>query len=148
MNRLFDLTGKTALVTGGSRGIGRSIALALAAHGAKVAINYASNAEAAEATARAIGGEGNAITLAGDVSQPAAAAKLVEDTIAAFGRIDIATPMRVCCATAAVAGIASNAANSKAPVERRLMVACSSAARRSSRFRYGSSSRQHPAQYR
>ena len=44
MNRLFDLSGKTALVTGGSRGIGRAISLALAAHGARVAINYASNA--------------------------------------------------------------------------------------------------------
>ena len=89
MNRLFDLTDKVALVTGGSRGIGRAIVLALAAHGAKVAVNYASNADAAEATAREIGDEGRAITLAGDVSDSAAAAKLVEDTIAAFGRIDI-----------------------------------------------------------
>ena len=89
MNRYFDLTGKSALVTGGSRGIGRAISLALAAHGARVAINYASNAQAAEDTAREIGGEGDAITLSGDVSDPAAAAKLVDDTIAAFGRIDI-----------------------------------------------------------
>jgi len=89
MNRLFDLSGKVALITGGSRGIGRAISLALAAHGAKIAINYATNAAAAEETAAAAGGEGAAITLAGDVADPATAAKLVEGTIAAFGKIDI-----------------------------------------------------------
>jgi 3-oxoacyl-[acyl-carrier protein] reductase len=87
MNRLFDLTGKAALVTGGSRGIGRAIALALAAHGARVAINYASNAAAADEAVKLIG-EG-AVALPGDVSDPAAAAALVEGTVTAFGRIDI-----------------------------------------------------------
>lgn len=89
MTRLFDLTGKVALVTGGSRGIGRAISLALAAHGAKIAVNYASNAIAADETARAIGGAGAAIAIAGDVSDAAAGAALVEATIATFGRIDI-----------------------------------------------------------
>ena len=89
MTRLFDLTGRVALVTGGSRGIGKAISLALAAHGAKVAINYATNAAAAEETARTIGGSDAAITIAGDVGDPASAAALVEQTIAAFGRIDI-----------------------------------------------------------
>ena len=89
MNRLFDLTDKVALVTGGSRGIGRAISLALAAHGARVAINYASNAEAAEAAVRDAGGEGAAIAIQGDVSAPAEAAALIERTIAAFGRLDI-----------------------------------------------------------
>ena len=89
MTRLFDLSGKVALVTGGSRGIGRAISLALAAHGAKVAINYASNAAAAEETARTIGGASEAITLAGDVGDPVLAAALVGETINAFGRIDI-----------------------------------------------------------
>lgn len=89
MKRLFDLDGKVALVTGGSRGIGRAISLALAGHGARVAINYASNRDAAEATARDCGGEGSAVTLPGDVADTAAAGALVEQTIAAFGRIDI-----------------------------------------------------------
>ena len=89
MNRLFDLTDKVALVTGGSRGIGRAISLALAAHGARVAINYASNAEAADAAVREAGGEGAAIAIQGDVAQPTEAAALVERTIAAFGRLDI-----------------------------------------------------------
>jgi 3-oxoacyl-[acyl-carrier protein] reductase len=89
MNRLFDLSGKVALVTGGSRGIGRAIALALAAHGARVAINYASNAAAAEETVAALGGATGAVALAGDVADTATAARLVEGTIAAFGRIDI-----------------------------------------------------------
>ena len=89
MNTLFDLSGRVALVTGGSRGIGRAIGLALAAHGAKVAVNYASNVAAADETVAAIGGEGAAIALQGDVADPAAAAHLVERTISAFGKLDI-----------------------------------------------------------
>ncbi len=87
MKPLFDLSGRTALVTGGSRGIGKAIALALAAHGARVAINYAKNAAAAEEAAKEIGAD--TVTVAGDVSDPAAAAKIVEDAIGALGRIDI-----------------------------------------------------------
>ena len=85
---MFDLSGKVALVTGGSRGIGRAISLALASHGARVAVNYASNAEAAAEAVAQIGAE-KAIALAGDVSDPSAGPKLVEATITAYGRIDI-----------------------------------------------------------
>ena len=88
MKPLFDLSGKAALVSGGSRGIGRAISLALAAHGAQVAINYASNAAAAEETVALIG-NGNAIAIAGDVGDPATAAILVDGTVKAFGKVDI-----------------------------------------------------------
>jgi 3-oxoacyl-[acyl-carrier protein] reductase len=88
MTQLFDLTGKVALVTGGSRGIGRAISLALASHGAKVAVNYASNAAAAEATATAIGKD-RSIAIAGDVADPSVAPTLVDATVRAFGKIDI-----------------------------------------------------------
>lgn len=89
MTGLFNLTGKVALVTGGSRGIGRAIALALRAHGAKVAINYTSNEMAATETVGALGGIEQAIMLAGDVADPAVGPRLVEETTKAFGRIDI-----------------------------------------------------------
>ena len=89
MTRLFDLSEKVALVTGGSRGIGRAIALALAAHGARVVVNYASNRDAAEATVREAGGEGCAIAVPGDVADPATGPKLVEAATSAFGRLDI-----------------------------------------------------------
>jgi 3-oxoacyl-[acyl-carrier protein] reductase len=89
MNRLFDLTGKVALVTGGSRGIGRAISMALAAHGAKVAINYATNAAAAQEAVAACGGPDSAIAIVGDIGDAATAGALVAGTIGAFGRIDI-----------------------------------------------------------
>ncbi len=66
---MFDLTGKTALVTGGSRGLGRAIALALAAHGADVAVNYRGNADAADEVAEQVRGLGRrAVTIQGDTS--------------------------------------------------------------------------------
>jgi 3-oxoacyl-[acyl-carrier protein] reductase len=89
MNRLFDLTGKVALVTGGSRGIGRAIAMALQAHGARVAINYASNEQAADEAVAALGGAEHALKIGGDVGEAGVGARLVEETVKAFGRIDI-----------------------------------------------------------
>ena len=66
---MFDLTGKVALVTGGSRGLGRAIALALAGQGADVAINFRGNAGAADEVAQQIAGLGRrAITVQGDTS--------------------------------------------------------------------------------
>lgn len=85
-----QLEGKAALVTGASRGIGRAIAVALGAAGAKVAVNYLGGAEGAEETARLIqqaGGE--AVTLQGDVAKPDEAEKLVQAAVSALGKIDI-----------------------------------------------------------
>ena len=87
---MFDLTGRAALVTGASRGIGRAIALQLARSGAAVAINY----NRSEAQARAVQAEvescsGRAICVQGDVSVPQDAERIVEDSAEAFGHLDI-----------------------------------------------------------
>lgn len=84
------LTDKVALVTGGSRGIGRAICLELAAQGAKVVVNYAGSQGAAEETVALIKQNGgDAISVQGDVASSADADAMVAATIEAFGRIDI-----------------------------------------------------------
>lgn len=85
-----ELDGRAALVTGGSRGIGRAICIELARRGAKVAVNYQSNAAAAESVVAAIkGAGGEAVALAGDVSKADDAAVIVKATVDAFGSLDI-----------------------------------------------------------
>jgi 3-oxoacyl-[acyl-carrier protein] reductase len=84
------LAGKVALVTGGSRGIGRAIALELARQGADVAINYAHNAEAATQVLATITDMGRrAVALPADVGDYAQAATLVGETATMLGRLDI-----------------------------------------------------------
>lgn len=84
------LEGKTALVTGASRGIGRAVAVALASAGAKVAVNYAGNDAAAEETKAVIeAAGGTAILVKADIADSEAVEKMVADTVAAFGQIDI-----------------------------------------------------------
>jgi len=88
---LFDLTGRVAIITGSSRGIGRAIAEAMADQGAKVVIS-SRKAEACAEVADAINakhGEGRAIAVAANISAKGELQNLVNQTGAAFGRIDV-----------------------------------------------------------
>ena len=85
-----NMEGQVAIVTGGSRGIGKAIALRLAEAGCKVVINYARYAEAAEATRAAIEqAGGTAMILQGDVADPATAEALVKAATENWGRLDV-----------------------------------------------------------
>jgi 3-oxoacyl-[acyl-carrier protein] reductase len=86
----MDLTDKVAVITGSSRGIGRAIALRLAAGGAKVVVNYRGNEAAAREVVEQIKAyDGEAIAVQADVSQVAEAEALIEAAKKAFGRVDI-----------------------------------------------------------
>ena len=82
--------GHVALVTGGSRGIGRAIALELAGAGAAVAVNYATRAEAADEVVKLISERGGtAIAVGGDVSDPESVATIFEKVTDALGPVEI-----------------------------------------------------------
>ncbi|HEX3031553.1 MAG TPA: 3-oxoacyl-ACP reductase FabG [Bacillota bacterium] len=84
------LDGKVAIVTGSSRGIGRAIALRLAAEGASVVVNYAGSEAAALAVTEEIRAKGRqAITVRADVSNQEDVDQLIKTTLEAYGRIDI-----------------------------------------------------------
>jgi glucose 1-dehydrogenase len=84
------LAGIRALVTGGSKGIGREVAMRLAREGADVAVNYNSDASGAEAAVAEIGGMGStAVALAGDVGRVADVRRLVTDSARALGGLDV-----------------------------------------------------------
>lgn len=86
----MDLSGKTALITGASRGIGRATALAFARSGASVVINYSSNEIAAEEVKNEIESFGGAaVTIRADVSDYGQCEQLIESAIDHFKRIDI-----------------------------------------------------------
>ena len=87
---MIDLTGKSVLVTGGARGIGRACCLMLARAGASVAVNYRVETPSANLLVEEIeAAGGEAFSLAADVSKREEAEMLVDETVARFGSIDI-----------------------------------------------------------
>ncbi|MCB9303343.1 MAG: SDR family oxidoreductase [Lewinellaceae bacterium] len=84
----MDFTDKTVLITGGARGIGRATAIAFAGRGARVAINFRSNNEAARETVEMLSGEGH-LAIRADISQPEAVRQMVDAVIREFGQLDI-----------------------------------------------------------
>ena len=87
---MIDLAGKVALITGGSRGIGRAIALRLGGQGADVAFSYRGNEEAARTTAVDLEALGRrAVAIQGDVRDPESADAVVKAALEAFGKVDI-----------------------------------------------------------
>ena len=87
---MIDLAGKSAIVTGGSRGLGRAIAVRLATQGADVAISYRGNEAAARETVAAVEAAGRrGLAIAADVKEPESADALVKAALEAFGKVDI-----------------------------------------------------------
>ncbi len=87
---MIDLSGKSALVTGASRGIGRAIALRLATQGADIAFSYKGNAAAAAETTAAIEALGRrALAVQADVSDGSSADGVVKAALEAYGKVDI-----------------------------------------------------------
>ncbi len=85
-----DLTGKSAIVTGGNSGIGKAIVLALAAAGANVVIDYVSNPDATHDLERQVAGLGDkAVGIEADVSKVEDLQRLIDAAVGSFGRLDI-----------------------------------------------------------
>lgn len=85
---MTDTVQKTALVTGASRGIGQAIAIAYASAGFRVAVHYGQSLASGQETLFALEGEGHTLVQA-DVADPEAVRRIVEETVSAFGRLDV-----------------------------------------------------------
>jgi 3-oxoacyl-[acyl-carrier protein] reductase len=87
---LLKVAGKVCLITGSSRGIGAATAKGLAAAGMRVAVHYRTGeAEAEQVVADICGAGGTALLLSGDVAEPGTPARLIAETVAGFGRLDV-----------------------------------------------------------
>ncbi len=84
----LDLTGKVALITGASRGIGAETALRFGLAGARVALNYNRGRAEADELARTIG-DGRGVAIGADVGDPTAVAAMIDEVISRWGRLDI-----------------------------------------------------------
>ncbi|PQE22084.1 short-chain dehydrogenase protein [Rutstroemia sp. NJR-2017a BVV2] len=84
----MSLTGKVAIVTGGSKGIGRATCIKLAHEGAQVIVNYSSSSSAADEVVSTIGSE-HATAIKADAGNIAEIEKLVDATVKKYGKIDI-----------------------------------------------------------
>ena len=92
----MELKDRVAVVTGGSRGIGRAIALELASLGASVVVNYRTSADAADEVVQSIEAEGGrAIAVQADVGEFDQAARLIQAATEAYGRVDMDVPLVV-----------------------------------------------------
>jgi 3-oxoacyl-[acyl-carrier protein] reductase len=90
----MNLKGKTAIVTGGGRDIGRACVLALASAGANVAINYFSSGVGAESAVEEIASRGGrSFALQGDMTKEADVKHLVDKTVSEFGSVDVVMPV-------------------------------------------------------
>lgn len=88
--RIADLAGKVCLVTGSSRGIGAAVARGFGAAGARVAVHCrTARAEAEQVAAEIVRTGGEAVVLQGDIAERGTAERLVAETVAAFGRLDV-----------------------------------------------------------
>jgi 3-oxoacyl-[acyl-carrier protein] reductase len=87
----MTISGKVVVVTGGSKGIGKAIALKAAAEGAKVVINYLSDVQAANNVVVGIGND-HALAFQADIAKMEEIARLIDATISRFGQIDVLIP--------------------------------------------------------
>jgi 3-oxoacyl-[acyl-carrier protein] reductase len=88
----MSLAGKVALITGGSKGIGRATAFRLAKDGASVVINYSSDKASADEVVNSIGAD-KCLAIQGDAGSVKFITELVEQAVSKFGKIDILVPM-------------------------------------------------------